>query len=572
MTQSAVRRMFIDDEAVEGRSDDEYEATEPEEDDGGHYVEPSAVPAATRDGKVRARPTKLVRVQESYDLTAGSSPRLASPDKRAHAPPQGGLRSAVLAGIISSSNEPNCTMSGSSGVRDLCTPQPDAPSADNTRDHAQVPRNDGVGSKREAVPLAGDRKVAEMAERLKPALRSLVHLLTETPDLLEMLDLMDERSTMNAASAEAGPSTAVSAGPIVVDTRDGRSEHVDSTDDRTKPSASVNTRPVDASNSGAPSASTSTAAPAAATSAAAPAKPDDSKFDGTKNCLDHDLWAPVLAGMYRKIRPPPRLVHYLTRGNPKGVQAASFLKWSKHERLGFMKDVLGMACTNQYVNISRMPYRNMRVETGGSVSYPLNYLTRRGTAEPALFVSLVEIKKCSLLSPDRIKRRDGSGYLEKKGIIANLFQQEFELMICNLGCIYNVDSITLPSWSTKAEELGLTFHTKVTACQDDDVVYASPSKPGLFDPSPASSKTRFPVQLVGAHRVPMFDASVDGFDIHQPFADLKELPNMEQEATPGSVGVVFYTISDAGGPSRIEFNIHGFALVAEPTLDWPDSS
>ena len=34
--------------------------------------------------------------------------------------------------------------------------------------------------------------------------------------------------------------------------------------------------------------------------------PDDEKFDGKENCLDHTLWAPALRAMYRKVKPPPR--------------------------------------------------------------------------------------------------------------------------------------------------------------------------------------------------------------------------------------------------------------------------
>ena len=47
---------------------------------------------------------------------------------------------------------------------------------------------------------------------------------------------------------------------------------------------------------------------------------------------------------------------------------------------------------------------------------------------------------------------------------------------------------------------------------------------------------------------------------------------MEEEAPPGSVGIVFYTISDTKDEHKIEFNIHAFGLIAtEPQAQWSES-
>ncbi|EJD54886.1 hypothetical protein AURDEDRAFT_119237 [Auricularia subglabra TFB-10046 SS5] len=264
--------------------------------------------------------------------------------------------------------------------------------------------------------------------------------------------------------------------------------------------------------------------------------PDDKKFDGSTNCLDHTLWDPELCAMYRKVRPPPRLISYVGQKMGAILDPAKFRKWTKHQNLPVMKEVLQMACTSQYVNISRMPFKNLRIETSGSAGFPFNYVTRKGTIEPALFVSLVEVTECSLLHTKPIPgKRDPSMKWEKKVLVANLFQQELELLICNLGCLYNVSQITLPSWSNVDESRGLTFHTRLGA-------------------------------------VPLFDAQTKLFNLDETPEQLRDRPDMDDEAPPGALGVVFYTISDGGGPIKIEFNVHAFGLIAtDPDGQWSDT-
>ena len=47
---------------------------------------------------------------------------------------------------------------------------------------------------------------------------------------------------------------------------------------------------------------------------------------------------------------------------------------------------------------------------------------------------------------------------------------------------------------------------------------------------------------------------------------------MTEEAPPGSVGIVFYTISDTKDERKIEFNIHAFGLIAtSPQAQWSES-
>ena len=62
--------------------------------------------------------------------------------------------------------------------------------------------------------------------------------------------------------------------------------------------------------------------------------------------------------------------------------------------------------------------------------------------------------------------------------------------------------------------------------------------------------------------VPLFDASVDGFDIGSPFSEIRNLPSMQAEAPSGSIGAVFYTVSDTGSFTPIDFNVQAFGYIA----------
>lgn len=62
--------------------------------------------------------------------------------------------------------------------------------------------------------------------------------------------------------------------------------------------------------------------------------------------------------------------------------------------------------------------------------------------------------------------------------------------------------------------------------------------------------------------VPVFDSTVEGFDLSAPFADIVRQPAMQDEPPPESVGVVFYTVTDQGSEHTIDFNVQAFAWVA----------
>lgn len=86
--------------------------------------------------------------------------------------------------------------------------------------------------------------------------------------------------------------------------------------------------------------------------------------------------------------------------------------------------------------------------------------------------------KSTLLRPAQMPRKTGDGWFDKKSLVANLFAQELELLICTLGCAYGANSIKLPSWSSSDAGRGLTFQTRLSASSG---VWFSPGYPGRVE-------------------------------------------------------------------------------------------
>ena len=134
------------------------------------------------------------------------------------------------------------------------------------------------------------------------------------------------------------------------------------------------------------------------------------------------------------------------------------------------KRILQFTHNDHYVNICRTSYKDLYIVDTKNIQYPQKYFARKGKVEPALFVSLVEVKQSHLVTPTVVvQQKEPYGIYEKKHLIANLFRQEFELLVCTLGCIYGVDDIALPSWSDVDETRGLTFHTRIAQSKDGEL-------------------------------------------------------------------------------------------------------
>ena len=63
--------------------------------------------------------------------------------------------------------------------------------------------------------------------------------------------------------------------------------------------------------------------------------------------------------------------------------------------------------------------------------------------------------------------------------------------------------------------------------------------------------------------VPIVDARAKGFDLNTKFADLRTYPAFKVDVRAGSIGIVFYTVTDEGNHLKINFNIHAFVVLAD---------
>lgn len=135
----------------------------------------------------------------------------------------------------------------------------------------------------------------------------------------------------------------------------------------------------------------------------------------------------------------------------------------------FMLRALSFSSNAHYVNLSRARWSDFEIVDTQSPGRPLRFLARKRSKTPVLCISLVQVVKSTLLRPAQVARKTGDGWLDKKTLIANLFAQELELLICTLGCTYGADLIKLPSWASAEATRGLTFQTRL-----------SPSSTGVY--------------------------------------------------------------------------------------------
>lgn len=128
-----------------------------------------------------------------------------------------------------------------------------------------------------------------------------------------------------------------------------------------------------------------------------------------------------------------------------------------------MLQVLSFSSNAHYVNLSRARWSDFEVVDTQSAGRPLRFLARKRSKAPVLCMSLVQVVKSTLLRSAQVPRKNGEGWLDKKTLVANLFAQELELMICTLGCAYGANLIILPSWTSNDATRGLTFQTRLSA-------------------------------------------------------------------------------------------------------------
>ncbi|KZW03474.1 hypothetical protein EXIGLDRAFT_695894 [Exidia glandulosa HHB12029] len=236
--------------------------------------------------------------------------------------------------------------------------------------------------------------------------------------------------------------------------------------------------------------------------------PDDSKYDGVNTCLDSSLWAPALRTMYRELNPPPCVAEYVGRGTDCWLDPPMFTKWSKSEHQQTLLDVLKFKGNAHYANLSRASPSEFEFMDTHNSSRPLRVMSRKGTRVPAL---------CS-----------------------------------------RATSYSLHNWRVKAE----------TVAPDST---STAKKRGLYSNAMPTGDGAVSAQLFADQTIPVIDArskDID-LDLKKPFSSIARQTCMKEEVPAGSLGVVFYTVTDGGSPHNIDFNIQAFVLLA--TSSTPDA-
>ena len=210
-------------------------------------------------------------------------------------------------------------------------------------------------------------------------------------------------------------------------------------------------------------------------------------------------------------------------------------------------------------------------------------------------MSLVQVVESHLYQADVVASKTSMESYEKKSITANLFAQELGLLVDGIGELYDGEIITLPSWSANSATRGLSFQTRLSSIKStfilsfviryvnassDSAKPSSPVKWGSYAQNhrPKGVAGPIPVALWGndsgvvvscwffssyRYSVPLIDARNDNFDCDTSIKKLiRSRENvLKSEVPKDSLGVVFYTISDEGGPDTIAFNVQAFALL-----------
>ncbi|EJD34235.1 hypothetical protein AURDEDRAFT_131275 [Auricularia subglabra TFB-10046 SS5] len=285
-------------------------------------------------------------------------------------------------------------------------------------------------------------------------------------------------------------------------------------------------------------------------------------LDGTVSILNSSLWPPVLRKMYMQLTPPPRRVTFSGRTDDAEPYTPSFQRWTAcTHHLEFFKRLLDFKSNTSYFNLARGSGSELVVVDTNNDTKPLRYLAREGSSTPALFTSLMEVLQCNLVRPVKLERKNQDGWLDKKAIVANWFSQEFDLNICNLGEPLDTFNVVIPCWPNREDLCGLTFQTRLSNAGGP--ISKRSARSSLHVPGAAAQNlSKVPIQLYANQSVPVINCTVDEFDLSAPFSELKRLPSMQQDPPKGSIGVVFYTISDTGLGKPLEFNVQGFALLA----------
>ncbi|EJD35467.1 hypothetical protein AURDEDRAFT_130636 [Auricularia subglabra TFB-10046 SS5] len=390
---------------------------------------------------------------------------------------------------------------------------------------------------------------------------SVAALLAKNPELLKQVSAMlkgkkrmgpsETTPSLSIAEGTSGPAGDVDVGGVTVPGSDANAGKI-------IPAAADQ--------------SSLTKLPSESQSVLGPAIDNDTQFDGIKSCLNAALWPSGLRSMYRKLVPPPLVVEYKSMRPDAWVSEADFGKWRSHPVSKLMVRALMFVSNSNYVNIGRISHDRLSIFDTEHPQFPLRFFSLADSNQPALFISLVEVRQSRILYVQTITKQDRSLSYDKKSLVATVFSQELDLMVSNIGSVYKSNVVHMPCWSSKDDLRGFTFHTRIIPSRAGPVLRSSsPAKRGNYLDSPAGADDGLlKPQLVGGQRevctVPVIDASGSGFDFNTSLFDLRAKKDMTYEPPAGSVGLAIYTITDRADWTSTEFNIQAFVMLADAPI------
>ena len=124
----------------------------------------------------------------------------------------------------------------------------------------------------------------------------------------------------------------------------------------------------------------------------------------------------------------------------------------------------------EYINPSRCLPEQLSThlpEKGKNEFQEHRYITRRGSTNPALLVTLVEVQAAMLVYADQFKTE--KGYYQQKWLMASPFEQELDFLTSNFGTVFDTSELKMPVRLPRGEklrredseqEIGFTFATR----------------------------------------------------------------------------------------------------------------
>ncbi|KZV94296.1 hypothetical protein EXIGLDRAFT_767252 [Exidia glandulosa HHB12029] len=301
----------------------------------------------------------------------------------------------------------------------------------------------------------------------------------------------------------------------------------------------------------------------------------DEFVDGEKileGSVDSSLWDRSLRDMYMEYYAKAPQVNVGYGGHAQQqLDGPRFDEWVHLKTMvPFLRKVLKFDNNPFYINPSRAspllfdiydpsdsgPYRNDQ------------YLSLRYTTNPAVCISLVQVRLSRLYTPEAfLKYGTTDQYYDKKTIVANMFPQEQNFWNSNIGAVFDVPNIVLPIWPIKDTPMALSFQTRPTKKMNVPTSWGGSGKRGgnyKEHLTPSAKKTQGAVSLWANTTIPLFDGRKHILDLSKPLYDLG-LPALDFEPPRESLGVIFYTIVESRKLiPEISLNVMGFVLLATP--------